>query len=157
MLETYMGLGNTFINFESTCEDILRMSVFYLLCIHKLLLPFHIFCLFCLLLSLFLAIPHSLWDLSFPTKDWAWALSMNMWSPNHWTVRGRSTFRDPICCIFFLCVPVLKDSLFLISPWNTGRRRAAQGSQDWDHGKEHLLRFPSVTPFSDSLQRPCTQ
>ena len=76
MLQTYMGLGITFINFESTCEDILRMSVFYLLRIHKLLLPFHIFCLFCLLLSLFLAIPHSLWDLSFPTKDWTWALSI---------------------------------------------------------------------------------
>ena len=63
-------------------------------------------------------------------------------------VRGRSTLRDPICCIFFLCVPFLKDCLFLISSWDTGTSRAACSSQDWDHGKEHLLGFPS----SDSLQ-----
>ena len=66
-------------------------------------------------------------------------------------VRGHSTLRDPICCIF-LCVPFLKDSLFLISSWNTGTSRAACRSQDWDHGKGHLLGFLSVTPFSDSLQ-----
>ena len=63
-------------------------------------------------------------------------------------VRGWSTLRDPICCIFFLCVPFLKDCLFLISSWDTGTSRAACSSQDWDHGKEHLLGFPS----SDSLQ-----
>ena len=62
-------------------------------------------------------------------------------------VRGRSTLRDPICCIFFLCVLCLKDSLFLISSWDTGMSRAACSSQDWDHEKEHLLGFPS----SDSL------
>ena len=47
----------------------------------------------------------------------------------------------------------LKDSLFLISSWDTGTSRAARSSQDWDHGNEHLIGFPSVTPFSDSLQR----
>ena len=66
-------------------------------------------------------------------------------------VRGWSTLRDPICCIFFLCVPFLKDCLFLISSWDTGTSRAACSSQDWDHGKEHLLGFPSVTLFSDLL------
>ena len=45
-------------------------------------------------------------------------------------VRGRSTLRDPICCIFFLCVPFLKDCLFLISSWDTGTSRAACSSQD---------------------------
>jgi len=42
-------------------------------------------------------------------------------------------------------VPFLKDSLFLISSWKTGTSRAARSSQDWDHGKEHLLGFPSLT------------
>ena len=69
-----------------------------------------------------------------------------------WFVRGHSTLRDPICCIF-LCVPFLKDSLFLISSWNTGTSRAACSSQDWDMGKStHLDSFqwlPSVTLFSD--------
>ena len=67
-------------------------------------------------------------------------------------VRGHSTLRDPICCIFFLCVPFLKDSLSLISSWNTGISRAAHSSQDWDHGKEHLLGLLS----GDSLQQTCT-
>ena len=44
-------------------------------------------------------------------------------------------------------MPFLKDSLFLVSSWNTGLSRAACSSQNWDHGKEHLLGFPSVTPF----------
>ena len=66
-------------------------------------------------------------------------------------VRERSTFRDQICGIFFLCIPFLKDSLFFMSSWNTGMSRAACNSRDWDHGKEHLLGFPSVTPFSDLL------
>ena len=45
-------------------------------------------------------------------------------------------------------MPFLKDSLFLISSWNTGTSRAACSSQDWNHGKEHLPGLPS----SDSLQ-----
>ena len=69
-----------------------------------------------------------------------------------WFVRGHSTLRDPICCIF-LYVPFLKDSLFLISSWNTGMSRAACNSQDWDMGKStHFDSFqwlPSVTLFSD--------
>ena len=53
--------------------------------------------------------------------------------------------------MFFVCVLFLKDSLFLISSWKTGMSRAARRSQDWDHEKEHLLGFLSVTPFSDLL------
>ena len=36
--------------------------------------------------------------------------------------------------------------------------RTACSSQDWDHEKQYLLGFLSVTPFSNSLQRqrPCT-
>ena len=45
-------------------------------------------------------------------------------------VRGRSTLRNPVCCIFFLCVRFLKDAVFLISSWNTVRSRAARSSQD---------------------------
>ena len=44
-------------------------------------------------------------------------------------VRGRSTLRAPICCIF-LCVPFLMNSLFLISSWNTGTSGAACSSHD---------------------------
>ena len=38
-----------------------------------------------------------------------------------------------------------------------GTSTAACSSQDWDHGKGYLLRFLSVTPFSDSFQhqQPC--
>ena len=60
-----------------------------------------------------------------------------------YTIRGCSTLRDPICCIF-LCVPFLKDSMFLML-LNTGRSRASRSSQDWDHGKVYLLGFLSVT------------
>ena len=42
-------------------------------------------------------------------------------------------------------------TLFLISSWKIGMSRAAGSCQDWDHGKEHLLGFPSVTLFSDPL------
>ena len=48
-------------------------------------------------------------------------------------------------------MPFVKDSLFLISSWKTGMSRAACSSQDWGHEKQHLLGFPSVTPFSDLL------
>ena len=72
------------------------------------------------------------------------------------TVKGRSPLRGPVCCLFFPCLPFLKDSLFLISSWNAGTSRAARSSQDWGHGKEHPLGFPSVTPFSDSLQQTFT-
>ena len=66
-------------------------------------------------------------------------------------VRGCSTLRNPVCCLFFLCVHHFPDTLFLISSWKTGTSRAAHSSQDLDHGKGHLLGFPSVTPFSDLL------
>ena len=36
---------------------------------------------------IFLAMPHSLWDLSFTTRDWTWALALKVQSPNHWTSR----------------------------------------------------------------------
>ena len=35
----------------------------------------------------FLTMPHSLWDLSSPSRDRTWALSSERWSPNHWTTR----------------------------------------------------------------------
>ena len=38
-------------------------------------------------------------------------------------VRGCSTLRNPVCCLFFLCVPFLKDSLFLIS---SGKQERAE-------------------------------
>ena len=38
-------------------------------------------------------------------------------------VRGCSTLRNPVCCFFFLCVPFLKDSLFLIS---SGKQERAE-------------------------------
>ena len=58
-------------------------------------------------------------------------------------VREHLVLRKPICCFSFL-----KGPLFLISSWETGMSRAARSSQDWDHGKEHLLGFPSAT-FQD--------
>ena len=64
-------------------------------------------------------------------------------------VGGRSALRDPVCCVFFRCVPFLKDSLFLISvsSWNTGSEIL---------GRSTCLDSLQVTAFSDSLQRPCT-
>ena len=53
--------------------------------------------------------------------------------------------------MFFFCVLFFKDSLFLINSWKTGVSRVACSSQDWDHGKGHLLEFLSVTPFRDLL------
>ena len=64
---------------------------------------------------------------------------------------GRSTLRDPVCCIFFFSMLFLKESVFLTSSWKIGTSRAARSSQDWDHEKGHLLGFLSVTPFSDLL------
>ena len=74
------------------------------------------------------------------------------------TVRGHSTLRDPICCIFFCSVLFLKESIFLTSSWKIRTSRAAHSSQDWDHEKGHLLGFLSVTPFSDLFSyAPLTQ
>ena len=50
---------------------------------------------------------------------------------------------------FFFCVLFLKDSLFLISSWQTGTSRAAHSCQDWDHEIS-----PVWIPFSDPLQWP---
>ena len=58
--------------------------------------------------------------------------------------KGSNMLFSPFVCCF-------SRTLFLISSWKTRMSRAARSSQDWDHGKEHLLGFPSVTPFSDLL------
>ena len=83
--------------------------------------------------------------------------------------QGTFNFKGSNMLHFLPLCAVSQDSLFLISSWKTGTSRAAHSSQDWDDGKEHLLGFssvtpfsdslqwlPSVTPFSDSLQWPCT-
>ena len=45
-----------------------------------------------------------------------WSRRARIWKS--FTVRGRSTLRNPVSCFFFfLCVPFLKDSLFLISSY----------------------------------------
>ena len=44
----------------------------------------------------FLAAPHSLWDLSSPTRCWTWATVVKAPSPNHWTDREL-----PICRLFY--------------------------------------------------------
>ena len=69
-------------------------------------------------------------------------------------VRGHSTLRDPICFL-----PLCAVSQGLSVPYQVLENRNEQSctsSQDWDHGKGHLFGFPSVSPFSDSLQVPCT-
>ena len=65
------------------------------------------------------------------------------------TCQGTFNFKEsnmlsPLVCCF-------SRTLFLISSWKTGTSRAACSSQDRNHGKEHLLGFPSVTLFSDPL------
>ena len=46
------------------------------------------------------------------------------------TVSGDAQLEGIQYVVFFLCVPFLKDSLFLISSWETGTSRAARSSQD---------------------------
>ena len=42
----------------------------------------------------------SLWDLSFLTRDWTWAIAVKVvWSPKHWTARKFAR-----TCIFFLII-----------------------------------------------------
>ena len=41
--------------------------------------------LFRLLFFFFFAMAYSLWDLSFLTRDWTWAMQVKAQSPNHWT------------------------------------------------------------------------
>ena len=55
--------------------------------------------------------------------------------------KGSNMLSSLVCCF--------SRTLFLISSWKTGTSRAACSSQDRNHGKEHLLGFPSVTLFSD--------
>ena len=66
-------------------------------------------------------------------------------------VRGRSTLRDPICCIFFLCVPFLRDSVPYQFLENRNEQSCTQFSElrTWE-------RAPAWIPFSDSLQWPFT-
>ena len=35
----------------------------------------------------FLAVSHSMWDLTGPTRDRTAPLAVEVWSPNHWTAR----------------------------------------------------------------------
>ena len=76
------------------------------------------------------------------------------WDPTQgspYSVRGRSTLRDPICCFLPLCAV----SQGLSVPYQFREYRNKQsctqfsGLRSWE---KHLLGFPSVTPFSDSLQ-----
>ena len=82
-----------------------------------------------------------------------WVLSQIFHSPlssSSRGVRGCSTLRDPVCCIFFLCVPFLKDSLFLsvsgIQEWaelHTVLRTEIMGKSNCLHSLQWL---PSGTP-----------
>ena len=39
-----------------------------------------------LFLFIFLfATPHGVWDLNSPTRDWTWAMAVNVWNPNYYT------------------------------------------------------------------------
>ena len=40
----------------------------------------------------FLVVPHGLWDLSSPARDWTWATAVKALSPNHWTTREFPTY-----------------------------------------------------------------
>ena len=53
------------------------------------------------ILFIFWAAPHSLWDLSSPTRDWTWATAVKAPSPNHWTAGEfpRGFFYSRIWCI----------------------------------------------------------
>ena len=54
-------------------------------------------------------------------------------------VRGCSTLRDPICCLFFISVPFLKDSMFLISSGKQERAELHAGLRTEIMGKNTCL------------------
>ena len=62
-------------------------------------------------------------------------------------VRGRSTLRDPIYCIFFLCVPFLRDSV----PYQFLENRNEQSCTQFS-GLRSRQRALAWISFSDSLQ-----
>ena len=63
-------------------------------------------------------------------------------------VRGCSTLRNPVCCLFFLCVPFLKDSLFLISSGKQERAELHAALRTEIMGKSTCLDYFQVTLFS---------
>ena len=50
-------------------------------------LPFSLGIIFLFFWVIFLAMPHGFQDLSFLTRDWSWATSVIVLTPNHWTAR----------------------------------------------------------------------
>ena len=56
-----------------------------------------LFCFVLIFIYFFLAIPCSLWDLSYQTRGRTRALAVKAWSPSHWTAREfpRSEFLIP--------------------------------------------------------------
>ena len=65
----------------------------------------------------FFFLPHVLWDLSSPTRNWTgawgWSLAVSTWSPNHWTARNSPySFLRAWCLAEFI---ILFNKLHLLS------------------------------------------
>ena len=71
--------------------------------------------------------------------------------------RCQGTFKESSMLHFSSFVCHFSRTFYSLSVPILGMSRAARSSQDWDHEKQYLLGFLSVTRFSDSFQhqRPC--
>ena len=67
--------------------------------------------------SHFLAAPRGLWDFSYPTRNWTWAMVVKEQSPNHWTTMDFPIFfffNGTNTCVSYIIVVYL---FFLIDYW----------------------------------------
>ena len=96
----------------------IKYSHFFLAILFILYTPFYLFLaiLFILYTPFYLIFhprPHSLQDLSSPTRDWSHTLAVKVWGPNHWTTREFSVLpfywymsmsSDKWICLLTSCV-----------------------------------------------------
>ena len=72
-----------------------------------------------------------------------------------WMVPCQGMFNFKGSNVFSASVCRFSRTLFLISSWKTGTSGAARSAQGWDHGKGHLLGFPSVTLYLKDYPFSC--
>ena len=94
--------------------------------------------------------PHWLWDLSFPTRDWTWAPAVKAPSRNHWTNRE---------FLMVSSVQLLSRVWLFATPWTAAHRVPCPSPTPRACSNSHPLNWwchptisPSVVPFSSCLQ-----
>ena len=84
---------------------------------------------------LFLAVPHGVWDLSSPIRDWIHAPCIWKHSLNHWTTRNQ---------FFFMASTLLQELQKLPRKWNT-KREMVSNTRTGDDSNSTLTIFVQIT------------